>query len=319
MTSDDASVRTRKPKLTVDEQIGHLRSKGVTFDLCSEEDARETLSDKTYYFKLAAYRVLFDKRVGGERDGEYVGLDFGQLRDLAAIDHMLRYTLLPMTLDIEHFAKVKLMREVTERVGEDGYSIVADYLASLPKKSLDIRNGEIRRLENDRYSGDLARRYDGSYPAWVFAELISFGGFIDFYRFCALRWDDREMRKEHYLLKQVKAVRNACAHSTAIVNGFAPGTPSNVRTPNEVARALAGVGLNKRARHSKMSNARVQQITMTAFAYRELVKGTHSREMCRTLVDAFINRSEEHSNWYVRSDYFRSALAFLNRVFDRWI
>lgn len=319
MTSDDASVRTRKPKLTVDEQIGHLRSKGVTFDLCPEEDARETLSDKTYYFKLAAYRVLFDKRVGGERDGEYVGLDFGHLRELAAIDHMLRYTLLPMTLDIEHFAKAKLMYEVTERVGEDGYSIVVDYLASLPKKSLDIRNGEIRRLENDRYSGDLARRYDGSYPAWVFAELISFGGFIDFYRFCALRWDDREMRKEHYLLKQVKAVRNACAHSTAIVNGFAPGTPSNVRTPNEVARALAGVGLNKRARHSKMSNARVQQITMTAFAYRELVKGTHSREMCRTLVDAFINRSEEHSDWYVRSDYFRSALAFLNRVFDRWI
>ena len=37
---------------------------------------------------------------------------------------------------------------------EDGYSIVADYLASLSKKSLDIRNGEIRRLENDRYSGD---------------------------------------------------------------------------------------------------------------------------------------------------------------------
>lgn len=207
MTSDDASIRARKPKLTVDEQIDHLRSKGVTFDLRPEEDARETLSDKTYYFKLAAYRVLFDKRVGGERDGEYVGLDFGQLRDLAAIDHMLRYTLLPMTLDIEHFAKAKLMREVTERVGEDGYSIVADYLASLPKKSLDIRNGEIRRLENDRYSGNLVRRYDGAYPAWVFVELISFGGSIDFYRFCALRWDDRGMRKEHYLLKQVKAVR----------------------------------------------------------------------------------------------------------------
>lgn len=74
--------------------------------------------------------------------------------------------------------------------------------------------------------------------------------------------------------------------TTAIVNGFAPGTPSDVRTPNEVARALAEIGLNKRARHSKMSNSRVQQITMTAFAYRELVKGTHSREMCRILVDA---------------------------------
>ena len=319
ISNDNSSMRGRKPKLTVVEQIEHLKSKGVTFDLCSEEDARETLSDKTYYFKLAAYRVLFEKRIGGAHDGEYVGLDFGHLRDLAAIDHMLRYTLLPMTLDIEHFAKVKLMRNLTERPDEDGYSIVGEYLGSLSKKSLDIRNGEIRRLENDRYSGDLVRRYDGAYPAWVFIELISFGGFIDFYRFCSLRWDDREMRKEHYLLKQVKAIRNACAHSTAIVNGFAPGTPSNVRTPNEVAEALARIGLNKRARHSKMSNARVQQIAMTAFAYRKLVKGTHSREMCRTLVDSLIRRSEEHSDWYARSDYFRSALAFLNRVFDRWI
>ena len=48
---------------------------------------------------------------------------------------MLRYTLLPMTLDIEHFAKVKLMREVTERADEDGYSIVADYLESLSERN----------------------------------------------------------------------------------------------------------------------------------------------------------------------------------------
>ena len=135
MARDDIDMRARKPKLTVDEQIEHLKSKGVTFDLCSEEDARETLSDKTYYFKLAAYRVLFDKRVGGERDGEYVGLDFGHLRDLAAIDHMFRYMLLPMTLDIEHFAKVKLMREVTERADEDGYSIVVDYLPASRRRA----------------------------------------------------------------------------------------------------------------------------------------------------------------------------------------
>lgn len=319
MTGNNAATRTAKPMLTVDEQIEHLKSKGVTFDLCSEEEARETLSDKTYYFKLAAYRVLFDKRVSGEHDGEYVGLDFGHLRDLAAIDHMLRYTLLPMTLDVEHFAKVKLMRAATEREDEDGYSIVADYLSSLPRKSLDIRRGEISRLEHDRYSGGLVRRYDGSYPVWVFVELISFGGFIDFYRFCALRWGDKGMRREHYLLKQVKAVRNACAHSTAIVNGFAPGAPSSIRTPNEVAQALAGMGLNKRARHSKMSNARIQQITMTAFAYKELVKGVHSREMCRAQVDALISRSKEHSDWYARSDSISSALAFLNRAFDEWI
>ena len=85
--------------------------------------------------QLAAYRVLFEKRIGGAHDGEYVGLDFGYLRDLATVDHILRYTLLPMTLDIEHFAKIKLMREVIERADEDGYSIVADYLESLSERN----------------------------------------------------------------------------------------------------------------------------------------------------------------------------------------
>ena len=35
-----------------------------------------------------------------------------------------------MTLDIEHFQKVTLLREMEDR-GEDGYAIVADYMASL--------------------------------------------------------------------------------------------------------------------------------------------------------------------------------------------
>jgi abortive infection bacteriophage resistance protein len=110
-----------KPKLTIDEQIAHLKSKGITFRLCSEDDVYECLMNKTYYFKIAAYRVLFPKHVGGKFNDQYVNLDFGMLKDLATIDQMLRYALLPMTLDVEHFAKVKLLRKLTEHVDEDGY------------------------------------------------------------------------------------------------------------------------------------------------------------------------------------------------------
>ena len=168
--------------------------------------------------QLAAYRVLFEKRIGGAHDGEYVGLDFGHLRDLAAIDHILRYTLLSMTLDIEHFAKVKLMREVTDRADEDGYSIVADYLESLSERNRSIREKEMERLKRDRYSGGMARKYDEEKPVWILIELLSFGGFINFYLFYADRWKDRRMRSERYLLRQAQAVRNACAHSTDIIN-----------------------------------------------------------------------------------------------------
>ncbi len=319
MTNENNSVRASKPKLTVEEQVEHLRRKGVTFELCSAEQARETLSGKTYYFKLAAYRVLFDKRTGGARDGEYVGLDFGQLRDLAAIDHMLRYTLLPMTLDIEHFAKVKLMREVTKRADEDGYSIVKDYLKSLSGRNRSIREMEMERLKRDGYSGGMACKYDGEKPVWVLIELLSFGGFINFYLFCADRWQDQRMRSEHYLLRQAQAVRNACAHSTDIINGFAPGEASTIRTPREVAVALDGIGINRRSRRAKMANPRVQQITMMAFAYREMVTGSHTREMCKDLVGALERRAVEHADWYANVDSVVSAYKFLAKVFDNWV
>lgn len=117
-----------------------------------------------------------------------------------------------MTLDIEHLAKVRLMREVTERADEDGYSIVADYLESLSERNLSIREKEMERLKRDRYSGGMARKYDEEKPVWVLIELLSFGGFINFYLFCTDRWKDRRMRSEHYLLRQAQAVRNACAH-----------------------------------------------------------------------------------------------------------
>lgn len=38
-------IKDHKPLLTVEQQIEHLKSKGVTFELCSEEDAAEYLSE----------------------------------------------------------------------------------------------------------------------------------------------------------------------------------------------------------------------------------------------------------------------------------
>ena len=58
-------------------------------------------------------------------------------------------------------------------------------------------------------------------PIWVLMELFSFGSFIDLYLFCAERWGDREMVHEHYMLRQAKSVRNACAHSSDVLNGVA--------------------------------------------------------------------------------------------------
>lgn len=187
-----AEPHDRKPILTIEQQIEHLKQKGVAFELCSEEEAADYLRDKCNFFKLASYRKLFSKYEGGPRDGRYVDLDFGQLRLLAALDQELRHALLGMTLDIEHFQKVTLLREMEDR-GEDGYAIVADYMASLTAANREYRLRELKMSGRSPYSSSLYAKYSGDMPAWAFLELTSFGTLIDFVRFCARRWGDRRL------------------------------------------------------------------------------------------------------------------------------
>ena len=67
---DDTSGASPKPMLSTEGQIAHLKARGVAFELCDEQEALEYLRANTYYYKLAAYRVLFPKKVGGAYDGE---------------------------------------------------------------------------------------------------------------------------------------------------------------------------------------------------------------------------------------------------------
>ena len=75
-----------KPKLTIDQQIKHMKSKGILFAIEDEKYAAEYLTFNTYYFKLKAYCKLYDK----DKEGKYIGLEFAYLRDLATIDSLFR-------------------------------------------------------------------------------------------------------------------------------------------------------------------------------------------------------------------------------------
>ena len=310
----------RKPKLTVEEQIEHLKSKGVTFELCDEGEAARILSEQDHYFRLAAYRVLFPKRVGGTHDGEYAGLDFGHLVDLAGIDQELRGFLLPLTLDVESAAKTKLVERITENPGEDGYSVFADYLAHLNHADRNRRKGEISRLENDAYLGPLVERYPiDEMPAWVFLELSSFGAFADFYLFCADRWEDASMKDEHYLLRRVNSLRNGTAHSSAMINGL--GVSSNLpsgRTAEMVSTALDKLNVSRRLRRARLRNPRILQMTSLAFAYSHFVP-QQKQGMASRRLEFLEDKAKAHAEWYRHNNALIASYRFLAMVFGAWI
>ena len=308
-----------KVLLDVPAQIAKLKSRGVTFNLCSEEEAATYLADRTYFFKLYAYRTLFEQRVGGEHDGEYVGLDFGHLQRLASLDRTLRYTLLPLTLDVEHFARTKLIREVTRREGEDGYSVVADHLATLNHKQRNRRTGEVGALAEDAYCGALVEKYSlpDNMPLWVYLELVSFGSFISIYLFCAERWNDQEMREEYFQLRQVKAARNAFAHSSNVINGFVR-SDTMLDTNALVMRALAEAGISHRVRSTKMRNPRLQQIATLLYLHSRIVPEGTSKSRAKDDVARLESEMTDVLADLPNNDAIRSSFEFLMTLFDKW-
>lgn len=200
-----------KPMLTVEQQIAHMKSKGIAFKLVSEEEAAAHLREKCQFFRIYAYRKLFPKRIGGPREGEYVKLDFGHLKALSNLDRQLRDVLLAMTLDIEHFSKVRLLA-AAEIQGEDGYAIMRAYRESASENQRSYIDSELDRREHDPYVGAIIRKYRHDMPMWVFCESMPLGAFSSLVKFCAERWTDEELDDIHYLLKYVRSTRNATAH-----------------------------------------------------------------------------------------------------------
>lgn len=318
-------MRTRKPMLTAAQLVEQLKSRGVMFELCSEQDAVAYLSDVNNYLRAAAYRKLYFRQVDGDSPGDYVNLDFEDLVELSSIDRCLREAFLSMTIDVEHFAKIRLLRMCEER-GEDGYAIVSDYLASIGERqrsriesALAARGGEGRA--HDEYSGDLIAHYAAGYPIWVFLEVTEFGVLVDLWRYCAGRWNEQEMRDEHYVLKSVKALRNACAHNSLIVNGFSSSAErAGYQASRAVTTSLSEHGMTKtKSRRAKLRNLRVAQIAATLYSVREFCTRESTRERhAARLVE--VRRYAEGCGVLSRAnDGIVSFFDFVWRLVDIWL
>lgn len=272
-----------KPILDTDGQIEHLKSKGIKFEIMSIEEAKNYLNNNNNYFKLRAYRKNFPKHPDGEQKGQYINLDFAMLKDLAIIDMRLRYTIIHMALDIEHFAKVHLL-EAIQKSDEDGYSIVGDYMANVQeddktfgRKRFQALKQELARNKDNPYCGGIISSYNGNYPVWAFVEIISLGTFVDFFGYCAKRLKNKQLINQYYLLKKIKKVRNAAAHSNCIIHDMGEQN-SKHRTNYDVISAINSIP--KSTRDRRLRNERMQQIVTLLYAHTELVtsRGVHDYE-----------------------------------------
>lgn len=313
-----------KPQLTPEQQVEHLRKKGVKFKLCFEAEAIDYLSKNNNYFKLRAYRKSFEKYVGGEKDGTYIDLDFAMLKDLAIIDMRFRYVLLSMSLDIEHFEKVRLLKYISES-SSDGYDIVSRFLSDLQRientpnsyKPYTSLMSEIHRNKDSEYCGGIIKKYDGPYPVWAFVEIISFGSFISFLKYCGEYFNEKEFIDNFYLLKDVKRLRNAAAHNNCVIHDLHPNTTKH-KTNFSVNRFLSSpeFGISKASRTRRMSNSAVNDIVTLIYAHISIVSSLGILNAQGKSLKEVIERCYKNIDYYKDNDTILNTFDFLKKVVD---
>lgn len=158
-------------------------------------------------------------------------------------------------------------------------------------------------------------------PVWVFQEVIDFGTFVDFYLFCAGRWDDEGMLQEHYALKSVKALRNATAHNYCILNGLTKAEArAGYSTPKVITDSLNEAGMPRtKARRAKLSNLRIAQMAATLYCLNALCTSESTKRRHATRLAEIREAYEGHMDRYRLNSSFVSFFDFLLRLVDIWL
>jgi len=208
----DAMVLPRRPKLTIEQQVEHLKNKGVAFTLCTEEQAASFLAYSTFFFKVKAFDKDYEIN---PKTGKYLNLDFAYLMELSTLDMHLRRLILHATLDLEHYLKVMLIREISENPDEDGYEIVDRFFSVYPEVKASIS----AKSENSMCC-DLIRKLEKEgYAVWNLIEVLSFG---DLVMLCEV-YDQNTGGKNEDLFRclfAVRCLRNAAAHNNCLLNSM---------------------------------------------------------------------------------------------------
>lgn len=293
--------RIMKSKLVSNQQIQHIKSKGISFNYISEEDAKKYLEQSTYLFKLLSYRKNYLK----DASGKYLDLDFQYLVELSKLDRELRYICFDLCMDIEHFVKNKIVQTIVNT--SDGYRPISDYFLINPRALIRINE----QNTNTCFIHELVNKYSPNFPVWVFVEVSSFGTISSF---CS--WYNSNYSKtfvDNKILNNVRDLRNAIAHNSCLLCNFVDRTP-NLNTPvSEINAFLASLGIGKQTRKNNLHNMFVYDFVCLLYVHK---KEVNDKSKLSRLNDFINKRCLENKDYFKNNFKIIKSYNFLKRVID---
>lgn len=300
-------MEDRRKKLSIPGQIAHIKSKGIKFECMSEADARRFLNDNNYYFKLKAYCKNYNKNA----KGEYQNIDFAYLVDLSTIDMHIRKFIMKASLDVEHFLKVKLLRDFLLDGSEDGYTIVEEFFATHP----EIKTEVIEKGKSS-YCSDMIDHYRENFAIWNIIEVLSFGHFAMLYSWFYSKHPSKDSMSN--MLLPIKSLRNAAAHNNCLINKMGPPYKVDI-TPNMAVNTYVSriPGISPKTRQKKMANPAVHDFIVLLYTFEAVVTSKKAKEMTyNELKNIFEDRILRHSEYYTDNAILVSSYEFVKKTID---
>ena len=305
-----------KINLDINSQIEYMKNtSGIKFEITNEDEAHKFLRENNYYFKVKAFAKNYDKYNNGELRGKYINLDFAYLQELSRLDMVFRKFIINMTLDIEHFAKTKLLYDCSNNKKEDGYKIVDDFLKKYPY----VKEGIQRQKNNyNSVNGDLIRKYSEKPAIWNIVEMITFGDFIKLYEL----YYRKNQSKNNYAnsLWSVKCLRNAAAHNSCILNTIKNPYNIDIKKNQEVTGYIAKVeGLSKEERKNKMKNPIVHDFVVLIYIFSNIISSRNTKE--KTFIELknlLLERCCMNKEFFDKNSSIKDNYKFIKKIVEHF-
>lgn len=301
-----------KAKLTIDEQITHMKNKGILFNIINEQEAREFLMKNNYYFKLKAYAKNYDKYITGENKGKYINLEFAYLIELSRLDMYFRKFIIKMSLDLEHFLKTQLISDFSCNIQEDGYQIVKELFQKYPYIEKSIKE----KKKSNSICNDLINKYDGNFAVWNVVEVLSFGDFIKLYELYYKKYPSLNSVEKY--LWSVKMLRNAAAHNNCLLNSLRNPYTIKFKPNLQVNHFISSIkGISPTQRKKKMNNPVIHDLVVLIYVFNNSVVSKDIIKYTMRELKEFLDiRAVKNKSYFEKNEIIKSTYNFVKKVVD---
>lgn len=303
-----------RPKLTIPEQIAYMRDeKGIQFSIVNEAEAEAFLRDSTYYFKIKAFEKNYSKYSQGDNAGKYFGLEFAYLQELSTLDMHLREIVLSMTLDIEHYLKLRLLNDIADDPNEDGYSIVNEFLKHYPQT-----REKIQAKARNSYCESLINKYFECFAVWNLVEILSFGDLLNLCDLYYGKHPNSKIRISNFRI--VKFLRNAAAHNNCLINNLSDNSGNSFTQNRDANNFISKIeGISSKTKIKKMGNRFIHDFVVMLYCFNSIVssKGVKKHQMLKLkrLID---ERFVEHKEYFSSNMLLCSNYEFVQKIVDKF-